>query len=235
VPLTGVQVSGDIDYANQAAHVIGTVPGVQGYAGEILVVGGSAYIRTPGQDKYTQDDPNNIYMNPGNTSNGPAGIFKTILGIVAESSVSAAMSATPPVATASPSTAASASASASGSATPTPEITASPTLPAYQLDPKLIGVDNTAGGPSYHIQVLIPPYFVANQLGLAGDHPGMTTIDLWVFQSSFLIQRVEMRTTELNGQNGAFRLVLSEYNNITPIVAPLPGQIASPSVQPSAS
>ena len=55
IPLDGTIASGDLDLANAAAHITGTLPGLPNFAGEILVVGANAYMRAPGQPKYTTD------------------------------------------------------------------------------------------------------------------------------------------------------------------------------------
>ena len=189
--MTGTTVSGDLDLQNGAAHIIGTLPSVPGFAGEMLVVDGNAYERTPGQSKYTLESASNLFMNPADSANGPAAYFNSyILRSIADKT----------------------------------------------LNPQLLGTSDESGGSCYHIQVQAPPYFIKEKMGLVGDKPGVTTVDLWIYQSSFRVQRMELHTTELSGANAAARLVLSQYNSITPIRAPVPGQYETPGVEtPAAS
>ena len=46
VDLTGTTASADIDKANSAAHATFSVPGFLNLSGELIVVGGKAYLKT---------------------------------------------------------------------------------------------------------------------------------------------------------------------------------------------
>ena len=62
--LDGSWAEGDIDFAHSSAHVQGAVPGVPGLSGEVIVSGGYAWVRAPGQTRYTLEGIGNLAIDP---------------------------------------------------------------------------------------------------------------------------------------------------------------------------
>ena len=185
IPLDGTIASGDLDLANAAAHITGTLPGLPNFAGEILVVGANAYMRAPGQPKYTTDAVTNLPMNPADKSGGPAAYVLTILTAAADKS----------------------------------------------LKPHLLGTVQEAGGMAYHIRVVATPDVVMKDTGLGGETVGNSTVELWILEGSFLVERMELYTSDPKAGSAAIRLVLSQYNAIGEIKAPVAGQVSNPGLE----
>jgi hypothetical protein len=189
VPLDGLIARGDLDLANAAAHIEGTLPGLPGLAGEVLVVGGNAYTRAPGQQKYSVGIDTSLPYNPADATSGPAVNFQRILATAADKS----------------------------------------------LSPELVGTEQEAGGACYHIRVKATPDVVKTQLGIVGEAVGYSTVDVWILQDSFLVERFELHTSDPT-LGSAIRLVMSQYNGIAPIKAPAAGQYETPGIEsPAAS
>jgi hypothetical protein len=53
-------------------------------------------------------------------------------------------------------------------------------------------------------------------------------VDLWIYQSNFLVQRMELHTSDPAAGSAAIRLVLSQYDAITPITVPDSSQYGVP-------
>ena len=98
------------------------------------------------------------------------------------------------------------------------------TVDDKDLNPKLLGIESRPGGPCYHIQVQAAPDVVSNVLDLTGQGVGYAIVDMWIYQSNFLIEHMDLHTSDPLAGSAAIRLVLSEYNSIAPIVAPAAGQ-----------
>lgn len=64
VSLTGTLADGDIDYANNAAHVTGGLPGLPGLSGEMIVTQDFAYIRGYGATQYTEETASTLSIDP---------------------------------------------------------------------------------------------------------------------------------------------------------------------------
>jgi len=150
IPLDGTTASGDIDVANSAAQITGTLPGVPNFAGELVVVGGNAYLRAPGQATFSTEAASSLPLNPADSSSGLLPEFQTILTTIDDKS----------------------------------------------LSPKLVGIESRPGGPCYHIQVQATPDVVGTGLGLTGQGVGYAIVDLWIYQSSFLIEHMELHTSD---------------------------------------
>ena len=190
IPLDGTTASGDLDLANAAAHITGTLPGLPNFAGEILVVGANAYIRAPGQLKYTVDAVTNLPLNPADRSAGPSAYVLTILSAAADKS----------------------------------------------LKPQLLGTVQEAGGMAYHIRVVATPDVVKKDTGLGGESVGNSTVELWILEGSYFVERMELYTSDPKAGSAAIRLVLSQFNGIAPIHAPVAGQVDNPGLDvPAAS
>ena len=81
VSLAGLNASGDIDLVNIAAKLQGQLPGLPGAAGEIIVAKGYAYIRQPGDSKYSAAAAGNAFANFPNPAD-PAGVATDVIGFV---------------------------------------------------------------------------------------------------------------------------------------------------------
>ena len=184
ISLNDTTASGDIDLANTAAHIQGTLPGLPDFAGEVIVVKGYAYVRTPGQDKYVLEADTSLALNPADATGGPAAMVQTIIQIAADPS----------------------------------------------LSPQLLGTDPEPGGACYHIRVQATPDLVKAKMGLVGTGVGTSTLDLWIFQDSFRVERLELHTSDPT-TSAAIRLVMSNYDNIAPINPPPAEQFEIPGLE----
>jgi hypothetical protein len=68
VSLTGTLADGDIDYANNAAHITGGLPGLPGLSGEMIVTQDFAYIRGYGATRYTEETASSLSIDPALSS-----------------------------------------------------------------------------------------------------------------------------------------------------------------------
>jgi hypothetical protein len=73
-----LEISGDIDLSNKSAKMQGQLPGLPGAAGEIIIANDYAYIRRPGDAKYTAAAAGNLFINPAD----PAGVAANVVGFV---------------------------------------------------------------------------------------------------------------------------------------------------------
>lgn len=73
-----MEIKGDIDLANKAAKMQGNLPGLPGAAGEIIIAKDYAYIRRPGDAKYSAAAAGNLFINPAD----PAGVAANVVGFV---------------------------------------------------------------------------------------------------------------------------------------------------------
>jgi len=73
-------VDGDIDFANKSAHMVGGLPGLPGYSGELIVVDPYTYSRPYGATKYTTDGDSTLAINPV-LSSGPESIVAEMLTV----------------------------------------------------------------------------------------------------------------------------------------------------------
>lgn len=97
-----------------------------------------------------------------------------------------------------------------------------------RLHAKLIGVEAEPTGPSYHLQVDVTPEVVAANLGLSSETIGNGTLDLWIYQDSFRVERIEFHGSDPKAGAAAVRLVLTNYNNVAPIDGPAANQFDLP-------
>jgi hypothetical protein len=171
--------SGDLDIKNGAAHIIGTLPTVADLAGEIVIVGGNAYVRAPGQRVFTVSAASSLSYNPTVRTTGPLYLVSAIIGLAA----------------------------------------------SPLLNPQLIGTENRAGGACYHIRVQATGETVAAKLSMKGAGVEDAIMDLWIYQSTFQIQSLEIHTNDPAVGPSAIRMVLSKYDAIDPIEVPPPAQL----------
>jgi hypothetical protein len=87
VSLEGAHAEGDIDMEHSAAHITGTLPTVPDLAGEVIVYAGYAYVRAPGEAKFTAMGDTELTVNPGDPTGPPISWVRTILEIAADDSL----------------------------------------------------------------------------------------------------------------------------------------------------
>ncbi len=97
------------------------------------------------------------------------------------------------------------------------------------LEPKLVGTDNEPTGSAYHISVSVPATKANAKLGALGQVFGGGTLNLWITaDGNFWLERMEWSQADSAG-GAAIRLVLSNWNDVSPITAPPAIQVAVPS------
>jgi hypothetical protein len=68
ISLNGTVADGDIDFTNKTAHIVGGLPGIPGYSGELIVVDPYAYYRAYGQTTYQVTGDSSLTVNPVDSS-----------------------------------------------------------------------------------------------------------------------------------------------------------------------
>jgi hypothetical protein len=182
--LKGAVADGDIDFANNAAHVVGGLPGLPGFSGELIVVGSVSYLRPYGATKYTQDSVEKLRFSPADP---------TVVLYVVQQAVALAND--------------------------------------QGLVPKFIGMESEPGGTCYHIRVGVSQSALNSHLASlqAVVALGSGSLDLWFTEGDFQLERLEFSTSGPDTGTAAIRLVLSNWNSISPIEAPADNQLQSPS------
>jgi hypothetical protein len=98
------------------------------------------------------------------------------------------------------------------------------------LEPRLVGTDNEPSGAAYHISVDIPASKANSRLGSLGQVFGAGTLNIWITaDGNFWLERMEYAQADPSSGAAAIRLVLSQWNNISPITVPPAAQVAVPS------
>jgi hypothetical protein len=95
------------------------------------------------------------------------------------------------------------------------------------LSPVLVGVEQEQYGSSYHIRVDVSQSALNSKLASlqAVQALGSGQLDLWITQSGFQLERLEYSTSDPSSGAAAIRLVLSNWNNVSPILAPPANQM----------
>ena len=89
IGLAGTTADGDIDLVNKSAHVIGGLPGVPGFSGELIVVSPYAYFRSYGATKYSSAGDSTLSVNPAVSSvSSPAWLMGQILTLANDPALS---------------------------------------------------------------------------------------------------------------------------------------------------
>lgn len=179
---------GDLDFKNGTAHIVGTYPSVPDLAGEIVIAGGNAYTRAPGQTVYTVTAATNV-VNPTDRTSGPVFVADGILALAAD-----------PI-----------------------------------LNPQLVGTEDRPGGTCYHVRVQTTSGTIATDLRMTGVGVSDAIIDLWIYESDFTVQAVEIHVSDPSAGSSAIRLVMSNYNAVSPIDVPPPAQLPSAVPVPAAT
>ena len=93
------------------------------------------------------------------------------------------------------------------------------------MSPVLVGTEQEPYGAAYHIRVDLTPSVVNDKLGAAGHSFGTGTLNLWILQNGFYVERMEFSSADPSAGAAAIRLVLSNFNNVSPIEVPPASQI----------
>jgi hypothetical protein len=105
------------------------------------------------------------------------------------------------------------------------------------LSPAYVGIEQEQYGACYHIRVDVTQSALNSKLSSLQvvQALGSGRIDLWITQNDFQLERLEFSTSDPASGAAAARLVLSNWNNVSPIEAPPANQIDSGLPAPSAS
>jgi len=90
------------------------------------------------------------------------------------------------------------------------------------LSPVLVGIEQEQYGTCYHIRVGVTQSALNAKLqsSFAVQSLGSGQVDLWITEGSFELERLEFSTSDPNSGAAAVRLVLSNWNNVSPILTP---------------
>ena len=96
------------------------------------------------------------------------------------------------------------------------------------LSPVLVGSEQEASGSTYHIRVEVTKTVAQTALNSVGQAIGTGKLDLWITQDSFQLERLEFSSADPSAGVAAFRIVLSNWNNVPAILAPDPNNMEIP-------
>ena len=101
------------------------------------------------------------------------------------------------------------------------------------LSPVLVGTEQEASGPCYHIRVDVTQSALNSKLSSLNivQALGSGKLDLWITQGDFQLERLEFSTTDPNAGAAAIRLILSNWNRVSPITGPPPNQFEIPALE----
>ena len=87
------------------------------------------------------------------------------------------------------------------------------------LDPVLVGMEQEPSGSCYHIRVDVTQGALNSKLASLNvvQALGSGGLDLWITQGDFQLERLEFSTSDPKAGAAAVRLVLSNWNNVSPI------------------
>ena len=103
------------------------------------------------------------------------------------------------------------------------------------LSPKLIGTEQEASGACYHISVEITLDVSKKALNSNGQQLGAGTLNLWITQGGFQVERMEFSSGDPASGVAAYRIVFSNWNSVPAIQAPDPANMMTPVPSASAS
>ncbi len=101
------------------------------------------------------------------------------------------------------------------------------------LSPVLVGTEPEPSGPCYHIRVSVTQSALNSKLSSSTvvQALGSGKLDLWITQGDFELERLEFSTSDPNAGAAAVRLVLSNWNKVSPIVPPPASEFDIPALQ----
>ncbi len=101
------------------------------------------------------------------------------------------------------------------------------------LSPVLVGTESEASGSTYHIRVEVTKEVAQASLNSAGQAFGNGKLDLWITQDSFQLERLEFSSADPSSGVAVFRVVLSNWNKVSAILAPDPINLEIPAAPSS--
>jgi hypothetical protein len=95
------------------------------------------------------------------------------------------------------------------------------------VSPVLVGTEQEQYGACYHIRVDVTQSALNSKLSSLNvvQALGSGQINLWITQSGFQLERLEFTTSDPASGAAAVRLVLSNWNKVSPILAPPANQV----------
>jgi hypothetical protein len=98
------------------------------------------------------------------------------------------------------------------------------------LSPVLVGIEQEQYGTCYHIRVDVTQSALNAKLqsSLAVQSLGSGTVDLWITEGGFQLERLEFSTSDPSSGAAAVRLVLSNWNKVSPILTPPDSELDIP-------
>jgi hypothetical protein len=209
--LDGTKVTGDVDVANQAAHIAANVPLVTGgttlpVTADVILTGGALYYKASlTGPKYTKVDLASLGSSLG--------------------SLGALASAVP-----------TPGASAMGGVTDEiAQLRAA--LDQAGAKATLVGVDQIGGKDADHINISVPLDLLNSQIAAAaaaasGAPAGMkidsASVDLWVYKDSYLPAKFEIKGASSALGNLDFTVTITNYDQPVTITAPAASDIQAP-------
>jgi len=103
-----------------------------------------------------------------------------------------------------------------------------------RLSPVLVGTEQEPYGAAYHIRVDVTPTVANDSLAASGQLVGTGTLNLWILQNGFWLERLEFSTSDPSAGAAAIRIVMSNFNGVQPILPPPDAQIFTETASPSA-
>jgi len=98
------------------------------------------------------------------------------------------------------------------------------------LSPVLVGTEQEASGPAYHIRVEVTKEVAQSALKSIGQALGSGELNLWITQDGLQLERLEFKTADPSSGTAAIRVVLSNWNNVQAIKAPDPQNFDIPAL-----
>jgi hypothetical protein len=101
------------------------------------------------------------------------------------------------------------------------------------LSPVLVGTEQEASGACYHVRVEVTKDVVQGVLNNANQTLGGGMLNLWITQDSFQVERVEFTSADPSSGVAAYRVVLSNWNNVPAILTPDAANLVTAAPVPS--
>lgn len=101
------------------------------------------------------------------------------------------------------------------------------------LSPVLVGMEQEPSGNCYHVRVDVTQTALSTKLANLNflQEKGSGKLDLWITQGDFQLERLEFSTSDPAAGTAAIRLVLSNWNNVSPIKGPAANEFEVPNLQ----
>jgi len=103
------------------------------------------------------------------------------------------------------------------------------------LSPVLVGTEPEPGGACYHIRVEVTQSALSSKLANLTfvQDKASGWLNLWITQGDFQLERLEFSTSDPAAGAAAIRLVLSNWNMVSPIQGPAENQVEIPTLAPA--